>query len=251
MTPVPDYPVSGHSAPDHLGGEATAGLLAVLGRAQRLGFIGKGADLGFEIAHSVRFGKVAFGRFGDPEAAGIAKGKVAGIGDAGAAGIAEGEVSCFDLGSGGGLPALAVALGWEETRWTLCEISAKRCDFLEWATRRLELDARVSVVEGSVDELVGDGKGAGAHAEKYGLVTARAFAPISRVLEVSVGLLAEGGLLLVSDPPDRQHTAAAQQSEAVAQAGEATTQEGDVTPRLVACGSHDGISVFRKQHRDG
>lgn len=209
-------------AADYLDAEATGLLLAVLGRAQKLGFIGKGSDLDFEIAHSVRFGRAAveyFGEFGGRRLAG---------GHEEAARIGAQQVNCFDIGSGGGLPALAVALGWVGTHWTLCEISAKRCDFLEWAIRRLKLDARVDVVEGSVDELAGDG----AHAEKYKIVTARAFGPISRVLGVAAGLLVQGGLLLVSDPPDAQQTAVARESE--------------MEPRLEACGSHEGISVFMK-----
>lgn len=201
-----------------LGAEMVSELVAVLGRAQQLGFIGKGADLGFEVAHSVRFGKVAFECFGG----------FAGIGDAGT-----GEVSCLDIGSGGGLPALAVALGWQQTHWTLCEISANRCDFLEWAVRRLELDARVNVVEGSVYELAGNSD----HAGEHELVTARAFAPISKVLGVSVDLLAHGGLLLVSDPPDGQQVALAQ---------EGVARQDKAMARLEACGSYEGISVFRK-----
>ena len=212
-------PTLNHLGAEILGAETAAALVAVLGRAQQLGFIGKGAELGFEVAHSVRFGKVAFEHFG----------RFAGTGGAGI-----GDVSCLDIGSGGGLPALAVALEWEQTHWSLCEISTKRCDFLEWAVRRLKLDARVNVVAGSVYELAKNSDYAG----KYQVVTARAFAPISRVLGVSEDLLAQGGLLLVSDPPDGQQTALAQEGAA---------QEGETMPRLEACGSHEGISVFRKQ----
>ena len=152
-------------------------LVTVLKRAQQLGFIGKKADLDSEIGHSLKFGELAFEKLLQPD---------------NPTGLA-----CLDLGSGGGLPALVVALVWRDTSWSLSEISDKRCDFLEWAIRHLGLKSKVGVLRGDVGKLPQRPE----HRETYSLVTARAFAPVHTTQAAVVDLLKPGGFLLLSNPP--------------------------------------------------
>ena len=154
-----------------------ATLNTVLQRAQQLGFIGKKAELDSEIAHSLKFGELAFERL--PQSGDFAK------------------LACLDLGSGGGLPALVVAAAWRGTVWKLSEISDKRCDFLEWAVVCLGLQSKVAILRGSVAELPQRPE----HREAYDLVTARAFAPVHETQAAVAGLLKPYAFLLISNPP--------------------------------------------------
>jgi len=161
--------------------EERALLFTVLERAQKLGFIGKNADLNSEISHSLRFGKAISHILGDsPDWP---------------------SLRCLDIGSGGGLPALVVSLGWKETSWTLNEISAAKCDFLEWAIRRLGVASRAIVAQCPIEKVTSDLD----HKEECDLVTARAFAPTAKVLELATDLLKPGRFLLVSNAPLRKH----------------------------------------------
>ena len=156
---------------------AQTALRTVFKRAQQLGFIGKKADLDSEVAHSLQFGKLAFEELPQPHSLT--------------------ELACLDLGSGGGLPALVIAVAWRGTRWRLSEISDKRCDFLEWAVSHLGLEPEVEVLRGDVEALPKKAE----HREAYDLITARAFAPVCKTQAAVVDLLKPGGLLLLSNPP--------------------------------------------------
>ena len=148
-------------------------LQFVLGRAQKLGFIGKSSDISDEIKHSLRFGEVAFESL-----------------------FAEhSELACWDVGSGGGLPALPLCLKWPAHGWVLNDVSAKRCDFLEWAVLRLGLKATVH--NGPVEKAAQMPE----HKEQYNLVTSRAFGSAEQVAESAEDLLTQYGCLLVSSPP--------------------------------------------------
>lgn len=144
----------------------TRELLEVLRRAQRLGLIGKNADLSVEIAHSLKFGEIAFGQ------------------------LLGGETKCWDMGSGGGLPAFPLCLKWPESIWMLSDASEKKCNFLEWGIAKLKINA--SVFRGQIRQAL---------PQSYDLVTARAFGAPRVVAENATGLLRKGGYLLVSNPP--------------------------------------------------
>src|SRR5581483_5139953 len=53
--------------------------------------------------------------------------------------------SAVDLGSGGGLPGLPLAIAWPATAWLLVEANGRRARFLAQAVRRLGLGNRVRV----------------------------------------------------------------------------------------------------------
>lgn len=101
-----------------------------------------------------------------------------------------------DLGSGGGLPGLVVAFDRPDVHLTLVERRAKRADLLMYGVRSLGLGERVDVVCDDVTRLMDERPGA------FDLVTARSFAAPQRVFEVASVLLATGGWLIVSEPPD-------------------------------------------------
>jgi 16S rRNA (guanine527-N7)-methyltransferase len=111
--------------------------------------------------------------------------------------LGEGPAVVFDLGSGGGLPALPCALARPETRWVLIESQLRRADHLTSAVRRLDLGDRVDVVHARAEEV--------GRSERRGtadVVTARSFGPPAVVAECAAPLLAVGGRLVVSEPPD-------------------------------------------------
>jgi 16S rRNA (guanine527-N7)-methyltransferase len=140
-------------------------LALILAEIQRRGGIGRG-DVASAIAHSERFVAAA----GQPR-------------------------SIVDLGSGGGLPGLVVAVRLEHARVALIERRSKRADLLRYGVRALGLGDRVRVCECDVAAFVA------ADADEIDLVTARSFGSPAQVLAAAAPLLRPGGMLLVSEPP--------------------------------------------------
>lgn len=104
----------------------------------------------------------------------------------------------LDLGSGGGLPGLVLALTQPGTEFTLLDAMERRCRFLRAAIDRLELGDRVEVACGRAEEL--------AHAPalrgRFPTVVSRSFGAPAVTAECAVGFLAgPGARLLVSEPP--------------------------------------------------
>lgn len=95
----------------------------------------------------------------------------------------------IDVGSGAGLPGLALALAWPSLSITLLEPMARRVD---WLTEVLaELDLSVSVVRGRAEE-----RGVVDALSGADVVTARAVAPLARLAGWALPLLRPGGLLV-------------------------------------------------------
>jgi 16S rRNA (guanine527-N7)-methyltransferase len=92
-----------------------------------------------------------------------------------------------DLGSGAGLPGLVVAIARPDLRMTLVEPLERRTVFLREAVETLGLDT-VDVVRGRAEALHGE--------QVYDVVTSRALAPLGRLLEWSMPLVAPTGALL-------------------------------------------------------
>ena len=104
----------------------------------------------------------------------------------------------IDLGSGGGVPGLVLAMLLPESRWTLVDAMQRRTAFLVEAVTRLELDGRVEVVTARAEDV-------GRAVERRGvadLVTARGFGPPAVTAECAAPLLGVGGVLVVSEPPE-------------------------------------------------
>lgn len=102
-----------------------------------------------------------------------------------------------DLGSGGGVPGLPLALHFPACRWTLVESAVRRAAFLREAVRQLGLEDRVDVVGRRAEEV---GRSSD-HRGRYDLVVARGFGPPAVVAECAAPLLGPGGRAVVSEPP--------------------------------------------------
>ena len=100
-----------------------------------------------------------------------------------------------DLGSGGGLPGLVVAVRCPWLELVLVERRRTRADMLERAVRSLELGSRVRVAAADVRTTVPD------LASSVDVVTARSFAAPAVTAGWASQLLRPGGRLLVSEPP--------------------------------------------------
>ena len=103
--------------------------------------------------------------------------------------------TAVDLGSGGGLPGLVIAVRCPWLELTLVERRARRADLLRRAVRSLDLSERVVVLDTDVAEV------AGAHPHHFDVVTARSFAAPSITARWAAALLRPGGVLIVSEPP--------------------------------------------------
>jgi 16S rRNA (guanine527-N7)-methyltransferase len=110
-----------------------------------------------------------------------------------------GEASCrgVDLGSGGGVPGLVLAVERSDTVWTLVERSRSRADWLTRAVGRLGIYDRVQV-RNEPAETAGRGGCRG----RADVVVARSFGPPAVVAECAAPLLRVGGLVICSDLTD-------------------------------------------------
>lgn len=93
-----------------------------------------------------------------------------------------------DLGSGAGLPGVPLALARPDLVVTLIEPMARRTAFLDEVVRELALGGQVGVRRARADEAAAGGG--------YDVVTARALAPLARLVSWGLPLLRAGGLLL-------------------------------------------------------
>ncbi len=145
----------------------------MLEEARRLGFLGPG-PVSTHLDHASGFGEVVERLFGagGPERAG-------------------------DLGAGGGVPGLALAVRFPGCRWVLVEAMVRRAGFLRAAVAELGLVERVIVVEERA-EVVGR---APEYRGRLDLVVARGFGPPAVVAECAAPLLRVGGSAVVSEPP--------------------------------------------------
>jgi 16S rRNA (guanine527-N7)-methyltransferase len=93
-----------------------------------------------------------------------------------------------DIGSGGGLPGIPLAVTLPDAQVTLIESTGKKAEFLRYAVEELGL-ANVEVVNARIEESARDDD----HRGRYEVCTARALARLSVVAEYSLPLLRRGG----------------------------------------------------------
>ncbi|MEV1239201.1 16S rRNA (guanine(527)-N(7))-methyltransferase RsmG [Nonomuraea sp. NPDC050022] len=97
------------------------------------------------------------------------------------------EVRLVDIGSGAGLPGLVLAIVRQDITVTLLEPLLRRTVFLEECVEALKLD-NVEVLRGRAEELAGK--------REFDVASARAVAPLDRLLKWAMPLLREGGELI-------------------------------------------------------
>jgi len=101
-----------------------------------------------------------------------------------------------DLGSGGGVPGLVLALARPDQRWLLVDSVRKKVDAVRGFIAALGIGNVEAVAERA--EVLGRDSH---HRSSYGLVTARACAPLPVLAEYAMPLLAIGGTLLAWKGP--------------------------------------------------
>lgn len=117
--------------------------------------------------------------------------------------VPETAQSLLDLGSGAGFPGLAMAIGCKSRgsgTVTLVESAGKKASFLKTVIRELDLPANVHA--GRAEDLA---------ARPYDVITARAFAPLPRLLSYAQPFWGEGtiALLLKGQNAEKELTEAA------------------------------------------
>jgi 16S rRNA (guanine527-N7)-methyltransferase len=148
--------------------ELQPALEAVLERSRRLGFLGPGS-LRVQAEHALGF----------------------------AAGLSAPPGRYLDLGSGGGVPGLVLALHWSSSQAVLLDASERRFTFLVEAVEDLGCGDRVTVVRSRAED-------AGRRPDMRGgfdAVVARSFGPPGTTAECGAPFLIVGGRLVVSEPP--------------------------------------------------
>jgi 16S rRNA (guanine527-N7)-methyltransferase len=108
----------------------------------------------------------------------------------------DGVELAVDVGSGGGLPGLVLAVLHPAVRVRLVESRVRRARFLQRCAAELGL-ANVEVAVGRAEELAHRGE----WREAADRVTARGLAPLAVLLELSLPFLAPGGRLLAWKGP--------------------------------------------------
>lgn len=97
------------------------------------------------------------------------------------------DVRLVDIGSGAGLPGLVLAIVRQDVTVTLLEPLLRRTVFLEECVEVLKLD-NVEVLRGRAEELAGK--------REFDVASARAVAPLDRLLTWAMPLLREDGELI-------------------------------------------------------
>ena len=96
----------------------------------------------------------------------------------------------IDLGSGAGFPGLPLAIARPALEVHLLDSIRRKCEFIEHAARELALKNAAAVNGRAEDWARAGGR------ERYGLVLARAVAPLATLVEYAAPLLSAGGRLV-------------------------------------------------------
>jgi 16S rRNA (guanine527-N7)-methyltransferase len=115
----------------------------------------------------------------------------------------------IDVGSGGGLPGMPLAIAMPDARFTLLEATGKKAAFLQETAAALGL-ANVRVIQERAEVA---GQDHHAHRAHYDAVVARAVARLNTLAELTVPFAREGGtVLLIKGQQAEAEVAEAKQS---------------------------------------
>jgi 16S rRNA (guanine527-N7)-methyltransferase len=148
--------------------DARRALLAVLGEARDRGLVGPG-PLEAQLDHALAW----------------------------AAGLGPAPARFLDLGTGGGVPGLALASAWPGARGVLLDSRRRAVAWVREAIARLDLAGRLEVVEARAEAAGRDPR----WREAFPLVVARGFAGPAVTAECGSAFVTPGGRLSVSEPP--------------------------------------------------
>ena len=108
----------------------------------------------------------------------------------------------LDLGAGAGVPGIPLAVAVPAAKLALLDAAAGKCAFLEAAVVAAGLGVRAAVVCARSEHHAAAGQPG---REAYGVVLARAVAPLPALVELAAPLLAPGGVLLASKTARAMH----------------------------------------------
>jgi 16S rRNA (guanine527-N7)-methyltransferase len=145
----------------------------------------------------------------------------------------------LDLGSGGGVPGIVLAIARPEIAWTLLDSVRKKVDALRQFVTELGLRNVEAVAERA--EILGRDPD---HREQYDLVTARACAALPALVEYAMPLLRVGGILLAwKGPLGTDELRAGSAAAGVAGGGEPSVRPAG----LAALGDHTFVLVRKER----
>lgn len=107
---------------------------------------------------------------------------------------AQNATRVIDVGSGGGIPGMPLAVVYPSIEFTLLEATGKKARFLHDAAAAMDR-SNVSVVHERA-EIAGQDRAH--HRDRYDVVTARAVGRMAELLELTIPLAKVGGLVLAS-----------------------------------------------------
>jgi 16S rRNA G527 N7-methylase RsmG len=136
----------------------------------------------------------------------------------------------LDLGSGGGVPGLVLAVRRPDLRLVLLDRRTARTDLLRRLVHRLGVSDRVTVLAGEAAFL---GKRA-PYQGAFDAVVCRSFGTPAVTTRMAAPFLRNAGLLIVSEPP---HSSGRWTADEV-------TRDG-----FVACDSPDGLQLLQRLDR--
>ncbi|MGC4808339.1 16S rRNA (guanine(527)-N(7))-methyltransferase RsmG [Micromonospora sp. DT233] len=135
-------------------------------------------------------------------------------------------VTVLDVGSGAGLPGLAIAIARPDLTVTLIEPLARRTSFLVEIVERLGLAKTVRVFRGRADEAATGSAGVGPFSGD--IVTARAVAPLDRLAAWCLPLTVRGGRVIALK--------GASAADEITEHAQAVVKLGGGEPALHRCG---------------
>ena len=148
--------------------------------------------------------------------------------------VVPGGVGVLDVGSGAGLPGIPLAIARPDLAVTLLEPMARRVAWLEAVVQELGLDVRV--VRGRAEE-----RETRRRCGEFDVVTARAVAPLGRLVGWTLPLVRPGGLLAAMK--------GASAEDEVARDGKAIRAAGGETVSVERCGVGDAATRVVLVHR--
>lgn len=102
-----------------------------------------------------------------------------------------------DIGTGGGIPGMPLAIARPDIQWTLIDATLKKVTFLQDVISALSIP-NVVLYHGRVEELAHEPHLRG----RYQALTARAVSSLSALLELGLPMIRTGGTLLLPKGPD-------------------------------------------------
>ena len=102
-----------------------------------------------------------------------------------------------DIGTGGGIPGMPLAIARPDIQWTLIDATAKKVAFLQDVVNELSLP-NVVLYHGRIEELAHEPHMRG----RYRVLTARAVSSLPALLELGLPMIRTGGMLLLPKGPN-------------------------------------------------